>query len=160
MRPRQFLLLALTAAFAAGHANAMTLGEALQLAAERDPFLDSANGVFAAEAQLGAQERAGLRPSVSFQGQGQQNDTESKFAFGEEKDSFPSWSAYFQARQPIMRMDWSARGDRADLRDALAKEGLDDRHSQFVVRVSKRYVDTLLAEDGVRLAESEATAVS
>lgn len=153
------LVLALVAALGAPAGQAMTLGEALQRAAERDPYLEAAMGVYDAEAQLGAQERAGLRPSVSFEAQGYQNRTDSKFAFGVEKDSFPSWSAYLQARQPLLRLDWSARGDRAELRDALAKEGLADRRAQFVVRVCLRYLDVLLAEDRVRQAESESRAV-
>ncbi|MCC2658986.1 MAG: hypothetical protein K0Q76_4094 [Panacagrimonas sp.] len=147
-------------ASAAFGAHAMTLTEALRLAAERDPFLISANAAYSADAQLGEQERAGLRPSLGIEGQGMYNDTESQFAFGSEKDTFPSWSAYLQGRQPLLRMDWSARGDRADLRDAIAKDTLDDRMSQFVVRVSQRYLDTMLAEDGVRQAESESQAIA
>lgn len=158
-RRRSSFILALVALLAVPSASAMTLGDALTRAAERDPYLDAAMGVYDAESQLGAQERAGLRPSLSFEAQGLQNATDSKFAFGVEKDSFPSWSAYLQARQPLLRLDWFARGDRADLRDALAQEGLADRRAQFVVRVCLRYLDTLLAEDRVRQAESEARAV-
>lgn len=140
-------------------ASAMTLGQALQRAAERDPYLDASTAAYEAESQLGAQERAGLRPSVSIEANGYQNKSDSRFAFGEERDNYPSWSAYVMARQPVLRMDWSARGDRADLRDELAQESLKDRQAQFVVRVALRYLDTLLAEDRVRQAQSEALAV-
>lgn len=140
-------------------ASAMTLGEALRLAAERDPTVDASRAEFAADTQLGEQERAALRPSVSFNSEGNYSRTDAQFAFGAQKDTYPSWSAYLNARQPVVRMDWSARGDRADLRENLAKETLSDRTSQFVTRVSGRYLDTLLAEDRVRQAESEAAAV-
>lgn len=140
-------------------ASAMTLGQALQRAAERDPYLQASTAAYEAESQLGAQERASLRPSVSIEANGYQNSSDSKFVFGEERDNYPSWSAYVMARQPLLRMDWSARGDRADLRDELAQESLKDRQAQFVVRVASRYLDTLLAEDGVRQAQSEALAV-
>jgi outer membrane protein len=137
----------------------MTLGEALQRAVERDPYVDASMAAYAAEAELGKQERAGLRPSVSIEAQGYQNRSDSRFAFGQESDTYPSWSAYLLARQPLLRMDWSARGDRAELRDALAAESLADRRAQFVVRLCLRYLDTLLAEDRVLQAESEARAV-
>lgn len=156
-RPSRVLLCCLL--FCATPLQAMTLGEALRRAAERDPFVDASMAAFAAESELGEQERAGLRPTLSFEANGYQNRTDSRFAFGVEKDTFPSWSGYLSARQPVLRMDWFARGDRADLRDALAQESLADRRAQFVIRVCQRYLDTLLAEDRVRQAESEAAAV-
>lgn len=158
MQPRLFLTV-VGMALVAGAAQAMTLGEALKRAAERDPFLDAARAVYDAESQLGAQERASLRPAISIDAQGQQSRSDAKFAFGSSKDTFPSWSANVLARQPVLRLDWFARSERADLRDALAKEGLADRHAKFVVRISLRYLDTLLAEDRVRQAQSEARAV-
>ena len=155
-RLRLALLPALLCSFGA---SAMTLGEALMRAAENDPVIEISNAVLDAESQLGDQERAALRPSVSVEGQGYQNRSDSRFAFGEESDNYPSWSAYLRARQPVLRMDWDARTDRADLRDALAQEAQDDRAAQFIVRVCLRYLDTLLAEDRVRQAESESLAV-
>lgn len=139
--------------------SAMTLGEALKRAAERDPLIDVSRADFDAESQLGEQARAALRPSVSVEAQGYQNRSDSRFAFGEERDDYPSWSAYLRARQPVLRMDWDARMDGAALRDALARETQTDRASQFIVRVCLRYLDTVLAEDRVRQAESESLAV-
>lgn len=153
------LLFTIAAMLALPCAHAMTLGDALKRAAERDPYLDASAAVFSAESQLGDQERAGLRPSLSFEGQGYETRSDSQFAFGVSKDTFPSWSAYLHARQPVLRMDWFARGDRADLQDALAAESQSDRLADFVVRLCQRYLDTLLAEDRVRQAESESRAV-
>ncbi len=152
-------LLALALGLCAGHALAMSPGQALQMAAERDPALASSRAAFAAETEAGEQERSALRPTFGLVSDGYFNHSDSTFAFGSEKDNYPSWSAYLQARQPLFRMDWSARGDRADLREALARENLEDRLRSFVARVSQRYLDTLLAEDEVDQAEGEARAV-
>lgn len=153
------VLLALGLALGFGQALAMTPGEALRLAAERDPALESARAAYAAEAEAGEQERSTLRPTLGLVGNGSYNHSDSQFAFGSEKDNYPSWSAYLRARQPLLRLDWSARGDRADTRDSLAREGLADQERAFVSRVSTRYIDTLLVEDEVDQAQSEANAV-
>lgn len=152
-------LLALMLGLGVGQAAAITPGEALVMAAERDPALAAARAAYDAEAELGEQERSQLRPTLGLTGEGYYNDSDSTFAFGSAKESYRSWSAYLRARQPLLRMDWSARGDRADARDQLAKEGLADRERTFVARVSQRYIDTLLAEDEIDQAESEASAV-
>lgn len=140
-------------------AAAMTLGDALKRAAEFDPAVDVALAAYAAESELSEQERGLLRPRLSAEAQGLQNYSDSQFAFGSERGNFSSWAAAVQARQPLLRMDWSARGERADLRDAVADENQANRRSLFVVRISQRYLDVLLAEDRVRQAESEAGAV-
>lgn len=158
LKPAPFAA-ALLLALAAGRVSAMMPSEALRLAVERDPSLAAAQALFAAESETGEQERAGLRPSLSLSGEGSYNASNSKFAFGSAKDQYPAWSASLNARQPVLRFDWSARGERADARDALAREGLDDRTQQFVARVAQRYLDTLLAEDELEQAEAEASAV-
>lgn len=152
-------LLALMLGLFTGQAAAITPGEALLMASERDPALASARAAYQAEAEAGEQERSQLRPTLGLIGDGYYNSSDSQFAFGSAKDQYRSWSAYLQARQPLLRMDWSARGDRADTHDALAREGLADRERTFVSRVSQRYIDTLLAEDEIDQAESEASAV-
>lgn len=140
-------------------AASMLPGEALRRAAERDPSLAVAHARFGAESEAGEQERAALRPSLAAIGQGSYNDSDSRFAFGSERDRYPAWSAQLQARQPLLRFDWSARGERADTREALAQEGLDELSQQFVARVAQRYLATLMAEDELDQAQSEAGAV-
>ena len=154
----RFLLVACGAMFTSS-AFALSLSEALTAAAERDPALASSRATYEAEAEAGEQERSALRPSVGLVSEGYFQRSDSEFAFGSEKDEYTSWSAYLRARQALLRFDWAARGTRADTRDSLATEGLKDRERQFVARVSERYLDTLLAEDSVDQAQSEASAV-
>lgn len=159
MKRASSLMFGLAALAAASAADAMSLEEALHRAADRDPTVPLSYARRDAEQTLGAQERAALRPSLGIRGTADYNRSDSQFAFGSAKDEFPSWSAYLEARQALLRMDWSARGDRADARDAIAKDRQDERVREFVVRVATRYLDTLLAEDTHDQAESELRAV-
>lgn len=152
-------LLACLSSTAAALDNTLTLREALTLAIERDPVVPQAYAQFDAESELGEQERAQLRPSLSVKAIGSFTAADSQFAFGAAQDEFPSWSAYLNARQALLRMDWSARRERADVRDLLADEGQEERRRQFVTRICLRYLDTLLAEDAYDQADSEARAV-
>lgn len=140
-------------------ASAMTVSEALRLASERDPAVASSRAAFAAESETGEQERSSLRPSLVGVANGTFSDSDSVFAFGTAKDQFPSWAVYLRARQALLRFDWSARGDRAEARDATARENLDAKNIEFIARVCRRYLDTLLAEDAFEQANSEARAV-
>lgn len=140
--------------------SAMTVGEALRLAAERDPAVAASRAAFAAESESGEQERSSLRPTLAGVANGAYSDSDSDFAFGTAKDQFPSWAAYLRARQALLRFDWSARGDRAEARDSTAQENLDAKNINFIARVCRRYLDTLLAEDAFEQAESEARAVA
>lgn len=153
----KFALIALL--LASTPATAMLPSDAVRMAAERDPQIAAARAAFEADAEAGEQERARLRPQLAAVGTGNYQRSDSEFAFGSESDTFPSWSAYLRARQPLLRLDWSARGDRAEARDALAQENLDQRMQQFVARVAQRYLGVLLAEDAVEQAQSAAEAV-
>lgn len=146
-------------ATAAAPAASLTLAQALQLAKDHDATIPRALALRDAEAVLGDQERAALRPSVSVEGIGSYTRSDSEFAFGQAKDEFPSWSAYLEGRQALLRMDWSARRERADLRDEIAVTRQEERARQFIARVALRYLDTLIAEDTVEQVESEARAV-
>jgi TolC family type I secretion outer membrane protein len=157
---RLLLALAMLLVLAAPAHAGMLLSEALKQGAQRDPSLAAAYAVRDADAEMGAQERAGLRPTLSVKGQADYSYSDSDFAFGKSRDNFPSWSAYLEARQPLFRYDWFARGDRADVRDTLARIQLRDREIEFVARICQRYLDTLLAQDGLSQAQAEAQAVN
>lgn len=139
--------------------SAMTLTEALTRAAARDPSVGATRAAFAAEVEAGEQERSSLRPSVSATGTGSFRHTNASYAFGQNKDDYPTWSAILEARQPLLRLDWSARGDRAQAQDALARSRLRDSEIQFISRVCQRFLDTLRAQDELAQSESEAAAV-
>lgn len=153
----EFLLL--LAGLVSGAASAMTVGEALRMAADRDPAVASSRAALAAESESGEQERSSLRPTLAGVANGTFSRSDSDFAFGTAKDQYPSWAAYLRARQALLRFDWSARGDRADARDATARENFDAKTTDFIARVCRRYLDTLLAEDAFDQAQSEARAV-
>jgi outer membrane protein len=137
----------------------LLISDALQRAAERDPFYAAAFAVQRAGREAGEQERAGLRPSVSVNGGTSLVASDSKFAFGEEKDEYPVWSATVEARQPILRLDWNARRARANARDALADAQFRQSEIDFIARVAERYLNALSAQDRLLLTQAEVAAV-
>ncbi|MES0873978.1 TolC family outer membrane protein [Sinimarinibacterium thermocellulolyticum] len=149
------LLLALSPAVQAE----LLFSDALQRAAERDPAYAAAFAAQRADREAGEQERARLRPSLSLSGSGSFVASDSRFAFGAERDEYPVWSARLEARQPVLRLDWSARRQRADARDALADARFQQAQTDFVVRVAQRYLEAMRAQDQLRLMQAEVEAV-
>ncbi len=152
-------ILALTFLTCSITAPAMTLGDALTLASQHDAGLASSQAALAAESEVGEQERSRLRPSITIESRGNFSHSDSQFAFGSAQDKYPSWSAYLQVRQALLRLDWSARKDRAAANDNMAQANARDAGRDFVVRVAGRYLNTLLARDAVEQARSEVRAV-
>lgn len=155
------LLLAAPLLLWAGHAYTapLTLVDSLALAYENDPSVPPSIALRETERELGEQERAGLRPTVSAQGSYNYSYSDSKFAFGQSRDEYPAWSAGLEARQALFRLDWSARGERADAQEALADAGMEQRRVNLYGRVAERYIGVLIAEDALRQAQAEADAV-
>lgn len=133
--------------------------DALERAAERDPAYAAAFATQRAGREAGEQERAGLRPSLSLNGGASYVAADSQFAFGAEKDEYPVWSATLEARQPILRLDWSARRERANARDALADAQFRQAQIDFIARVAQRYLDSMSAQDQLDLTRAEVEAV-
>lgn len=160
-RTRRLAWLALPAALwlAPLHASDLTLVEALHRAADHDPTVPASKARHVAERQLGEQERAPLRPSVGAQAAYQYTYSDSEFAFGSARDEYPGWSASVEARQALFRLDWFARGDRADAQDALADAGLEERRIGLFTRVAERYFGVLIAKDNHEQAQAEVHAV-
>jgi outer membrane protein len=141
-------------------AQAMTLSEALQRASQVDPTVPGSLALYDAEREAGRQERGTRLPSVSFTAGYDQASTEATFPFGTAPDEdYHSSSAALVARQPLFRLDWFARGARAQALDAQADLGLQDRKLQLLRRVAERYFGVLVAQDGLAQAEAEARAV-
>ncbi|HEY0974665.1 MAG TPA: TolC family outer membrane protein [Solimonas sp.] len=141
-------------------AQAMTLMEALQRSLEHDPAVAQSLALYDAEREAGRQERAALLPSVTATGRYLENDlkTESAF-FGSFEERYESWGAGIEARQPLFRLDWFARGDRALAQDQLAEAGLAQRKMELLTRIAERYFTVLVAQSTVEQAEAEAAAV-
>lgn len=137
----------------------MRISEALIRGAEYDATYLAAAANQRAGAEVGEQERAGLRPTLSLRGSADYGYTDAQFAFGSQDDQYYQWTAGIEARQPLLRLDWSARLDRAEANDRLAAVQYHGAQISFVARVAERYLNVLLAEDELRLAEAEAKAV-
>lgn len=145
----------------AGHslAASMTLVEAMDRAWQNDPSVPGSQARSASEREAGIQERSTRLPSVAADATYTYGYSDSKFAFGESRDSYPSWSAGLEARQALFRLDWSARGDRADAQDALADALYERRRIGLFARVAERFFGVLVAEDNYQQAQAEAEAV-
>lgn len=154
------LVLSAAAFGCAAPASAMTLREALQRAAGQDPAIAVSLAQFEADREQGAQERGSLLPTLSAGGNYYYAKTKSTFAsFPESEDEYPSWAARIEARQPLFRLDWFARRDRARALDDQARTAYRDRQLQVLIRVADRYFGVLLAQDQLGQAEAEARAV-
>ncbi len=153
-------LLLMAGCLGATPAQAMTLSEALQRAAEHDPAVAQSLALYDAAREAGKQERSELLPSLGASAGYTYTDrsTESAF-FGSFDEHYKSWDAGVELRQPLFRLDWFARGRRAKAQDALAEAGLADRKLQLLTRVAERYFAVLVAQDAVTQARAEAEAV-
>jgi len=142
-------------------AMAMTLSDAWQRAASHDPTAAASLATYEADREAAVQERGTMKPTVSAVGQTYMADTKSEFAFGgAPRESYDGWDAGIEARQPLFRLDWSARKARARASDELAETGLTDRRQQLLRKVAERYIGVLVAEDGLRQAEAEVSAIA
>ena len=145
---------------AAMPAQAMTLMEALQRAVEHDPAVEQSLALYDAEREAGRQERSALLPSLSASGTYTHTDVETRSAFfGDFEERYDSWSAGIELRQPLFRLDWFARGDRAQAQDRLADAGLAQRKLDLLTRVAERYFTVLVAQAGLEQADAEVEAV-
>ncbi|MDD3764311.1 MAG: TolC family outer membrane protein [Nevskiales bacterium] len=143
-----------------GTAAAMTLSEAFERAQEHDPTIAASLAQLDADQELGRQERGTLLPNVSATAAYEYAKTDSTGRFfGKSKDQYPSWSAQLQARQPLFRLDWFARRDRASALDSRARTQYRDRELQVLVRIAERYFAVLVAQDQLKQAVAEAEAV-
>lgn len=155
------LSVVLAAAFLCGatQASAMNLSEALQRALKHDPEIRESLATYQADLEAGRQETSSLLPSIGLSAKANEARTESSGVFGSTKESYPEWSAGIEARQALFRLDWFARGDRADARDALAEANAANRRLQSLRKVAERYFAVLVAQEGVVQARAEAAAV-
>jgi outer membrane protein len=150
----------MTIALASAPASAMSLSEALQRAAQVDPTVPGSLALYDAEREAGRQERGTRLPNLAFTAGYDKASTEASFPFATEpEEDYHSSSLALVARQPLFRLDWFARGERARALDAQADLGLQDRKLQLLRRVADRYFGVLVAQDGLAQAEAEARAV-
>lgn len=140
-------------------ASAMTLGDAYQRALQHDPAIASSIAQYEADREASELERAELRPLISADGKYEFAHTDSDGVFGNTKDDYWAWSAGVSLRQALFRLDWSARGQRADALDALSDISITDRRQKLLLRTAERYFGVLNAQDSVEQAGAEAKAI-
>lgn len=140
-------------------ASAMTLGDAYQRALQHDPAIASSIAQYEADREASELERAELRPLISADGKYEFAHTDSDGVFGNTKDDYWAWSAGVSLRQALFRLDWSARGQRADALDALSDISITDRRQKMLLRTAERYFGVLNAQDSVEQAGAEAKAI-
>lgn len=154
------LILAMAGCLATMPVQAMTLSKALELSIDHDPAVPLAIATYDAEKELGRQVSGTLLPSVSATGGYTYHDNESQSQFfGNFEESYDSFNAGIEARQPLLRMDWFARRRQSDALDAKAEAGQDDRKYRHFIRIAGRYFDVLIAQEELRLAQAEAEAI-
>ena len=156
---RALLATAVLALTAPAPALAMTLTEAVEAAVQHDPAVRASIAQAEAEREAGAQDIGSRLPQLQVSGSGAYQRTDSDGVFGTTSDSYTAWGAQIEARQALFRLDWTARGDRAEAYEALADEGLRERSQALLVRVASRFFTVLDAEDAVRQRRNEARAV-
>lgn len=140
-------------------ASAMSLSDALNLAADTDPAVAVSLAQYAADREASAEDRGSLLPVLSAGGNWTYYRTESSGVFGQSSEQFPGFGAQIALRQPLFRLDWTARGDRAEALDARADIALQDRRLQLMARVADRYFQVLIAQDAQIAADAEVAAV-
>lgn len=153
-------------------AHAMMFSDALRLAFEHDPEVAAYLAQYDADVEAGRIERGSLYPSLTAKGQAYNatTDAQSTYVFTNPDgtktdvaqniyDSYNTWSGMIELRQPLFRMDWFDRLDRADALDAQAKIALRERKMDLVGKASARFLDVLQAIDRENAAEAEAKSV-
>lgn len=139
---------------------ALTLGESLDRALAYAPDVAVSQAQFEADRELAEQERSTRRPQVSLGAGYEVAHTEAIGVFGPPvEDDYSAWSASVQLRQPLFRLDWSARGERAEAYAARAQAAFDERTLSLISQVAEAYFGVLLAQDELRMVESEAEAI-
>lgn len=137
----------------------MSLSEAFALAQQHDPLAVVTEARYAADLEASAADRASHLPTLSVGGRYEYANTDYEGVFGGADDEYPAWSAQVTARQPLFRLDWFARRDRADALDLQAEATYKDGQLELLQRVADRYFGVLTAQEEMAQAEAEAAAV-
>ncbi|HKY90654.1 MAG TPA: TolC family outer membrane protein [Nevskiaceae bacterium] len=160
---------------AAPSAWSMMFSDALRLAFEHDPEVASYLAQYDSDVERGRIERGSLYPTLTAKGRAYNATTESKATYLFDNpvtpesdpvetpqnvyDNYNSWRADLELRQPLFRLDWFDRLDRAAALDDQARIALRERKTDLVGKTSQRYLEVLQAIDQERAAEAEAKAV-
>ncbi|HEY5763998.1 MAG TPA: TolC family outer membrane protein [Rhodocyclaceae bacterium] len=139
----------------AGAAVAESIVEAWRDALASDPVYTSARASRAASAERSTQGRAGLLPNVTLTANAVRNDIEVNGI----SDSSTSRAYELRLTQPLWRaQNWIAY-DQAKLTAAQADAEFRQAEQDLILRVAQAYFDVLVAEENLRVVESQKLAI-
>jgi outer membrane protein len=150
------LLLVLTTAAGAAHAQGMRLSTLLELARAADPQLAATRAAVAGVRERVNQAQATLRPNVNLSFNSRiQRDGSSNY---DGSLRYDARGAALSINQPLFRLANSASVEQAEAAAAQAERQLRLAEQELRLRVARAYFDILLAQDelAAALAQKEA----
>lgn len=144
-------------------AGAVDLLEVYRLSLDNDPRLQAARYQYEAAKEAVPQARSALLPNISVDAEYIETDQNIKSSdnavYASGKTDFPTNRYGLTLSAPLFRMaDWQGlKQSHAEVALALAEYTAEEQ--ELVLRVAESYLSVLAAEDGMRFAESEQTAV-
>lgn len=152
-------MLALALLAVSAGAQGEDLRDVYRLAQENDPQLRAAAAGHRAALEVKPQARAFLLPNVNFGAQTQLSDVEIKQPVSNTYD-YKSSGYSLSLRQAIYHHDYYVQLRQADASIARADAEYGSAVQALVVRVAEAYFNLLAAEDNLRFAEAEKTAIA
>jgi len=162
MKPTSFILATLLAASAP--AQAAGLLDVFRAAQANDPVFAAARAVRQAGQEKLPQGRALLLPNINLSANSTFNDQTVQYlgatTFPSGNNRYNSHGYSVSLTQPLYRQqNWLAYTE-AGLQVAQSDAQFRVAEQELILRVAQAYFDVLVAEDGVRLAEAQKTAIA
>lgn len=151
-------MLALTLLVGTAAVRGEDLRDVYRLAQESDPQLRAAQAGHRAALEARPQSRAALLPNVNFTAQTQWNQVEIKKPTALDND-YNSSSYSLSLRQALYHHDYYVQLRQADAGIAQADAQYGAAKQALIVRVAETYFNLLAAEDNLRFAQAEKTAI-
>lgn len=162
MRTTMKLTLCLLAAWCAP-VQAADLLDVLRVAQQQDPVFASAGFIYKAAKEKQVQGRALLLPSVNLSASTSYNDNSVLY---KGKTLLPSGTSRYNSNgynltltQPLYRPQNRLTATQAELQVLQAEAQFKLAQQDLILRVAQAYFDVLAAQDSVRLAEAQKTAI-
>ena len=151
-------ILALALTLGATAVQGEDLRDVYRLAQESDPQLRAAEAGHRAALEARPQSRAALLPNVNFTAQTQWNQVEIKKPTALDND-YNSSSYSLSLRQAVYHHDYYVQLRQASAGIAQADAQYGAAKQALIVRVADAYFNLLAAEDNLRFAQAEKTAI-
>lgn len=162
-KPQHLFVLASALSSLVAPALSLDLMQAYKLGLKNDAIFQAAQYEYQAVQQNPNIARAGLLPNVAFNFSYNSNnvDRTTTFTSGSTQDQlrYGSQVAGLALRQPLYNPEGSARYRLAQSQALFASEIFRQRSQELVQRIVGAYLEALLAEDQVRLAQAQTQAL-